>query len=86
MIIIEYVLPKKKRKAARSACKKTELEEYFKSKGDNCRITYETKPEVNGHRCTVFCPELGYAEGETKPTKDKAEQSAAKEALKQLMS
>lgn len=83
MIIIDCVLRKKTRKAA--SCKKAKLEGYFESRGeDNAQIVYETKPDGSGYRCTVFCPEVGYAEGETKPTEDRAEQNAAKKALELL--
>lgn len=86
MIIIDCALQKKARKAP--SCKKAKLEEYFKSKqGDGeAQISYVTKPDSNGYRSTVYCPELGYAEGETKPTEDRAEQSAAKKALERLLS
>ena len=50
------------------------------------KIHYETKPDNCSYRCTVFCPELGYVVGETRPTEERAEQNAAKKALKQLQS
>jgi len=62
------------------------LDEYFKAKGMDDAIDYKTKPEGSGYRSTVFCPELGYADGEIRPTERKAEQSAAKKALEQLQS
>lgn len=67
---------------------KSKLKEYFDSKykGNSGRvdIQYDTKSESNGYRSTVFCTDLGYATGDLCPSKQQAEQSAAKKACERL--
>ena len=83
-IITDRVLQKKTGRKAPS-CKKAKLKAYFESRGIGAHIDYETKPDGSGYKCTVYCPQVGYAEGDAKPTEDKAEQSAAKKALGRLL-
>ena len=66
--------------------KKAELEEYFSTKGSDGRskIDYVTKPDDDGYISTVYCPVLGYVDGDMRVSEEKAEENAAKKALKKL--
>lgn len=65
---------------------KSKLEQYFDAKGQTGKevVEYHTKAEGYGYKSTVICPNLGYLIGEKRPTKDDAEQNAAKKALQEL--
>ncbi len=63
---------------------KSKLGDYFKAKGVKAAIDYNTIQDGDWYKSTVFCPELGYINGEKCSTSVKAEQDAAKKALKQL--
>lgn len=65
---------------------KSQLKEHFdrKYKGDRTEIKYVSKEcPRGGFMSTVYCRDIGYAEGEG-PTKAAAEHNAAYNALKKL--
>ena len=65
---------------------KSKLKEYFdaKMKGGDVCIRYDLKAEGNGYIATVFCPEIGYIDGDVCLNKQDAEHNAAKKACKKL--
>ena len=64
---------------------KTLLKEYCESKWKGKKEAKYTTREFNGgHKSTVLCPEIGYMDGDVKPTKKEAENNAASKVLRKL--
>jgi len=61
---------------------KTVLKEYWEHQQKE--VKYITKECSGGFRSTVCCPNIGYKQGEQKPTKKEAEESAASKACEIL--
>ena len=63
---------------------KSKLEEHFKDRKDNISIKYVSKESPRGgFTSKVYCPDIGYADGEG-PSKSAAENDAAYNALQKL--